>query len=124
MHTGEELPLVRPDAAMRDVIIRMTTGGAGFAGVAGVVDGKGTLIGIVTDGDIRRHVERDLLGSRASDVMTRNPKTVPGTMLAAEALAYMNESTPRVTSLFVVDGKAKKPAGLVTVHDCLRAGIR
>lgn len=124
MHTGEELPLVRPDAAMRDVIIRMTTGGAGFAGVAGVVDGKGALIGIVTDGDIRRHVERDLLGSRASDVMTKNPKTVPGIMLAAEALAYMNESTPRVTSLFVVDGKSKKPAGLVTVHDCLRAGIR
>jgi arabinose-5-phosphate isomerase len=99
----------------------------GFAGVAGGVDAKGGLIGIVTDGDVRRHVEGDLLGRKAREVMTKNPKTVPPEMLAAEALAYMNEATPRVTSLFVVDGKrgkSRKPVGLLTVHDCLRAGIR
>jgi arabinose-5-phosphate isomerase len=126
MHTSAELPLVKPDAAMRDVIVKMTSGGIGFAGVAGVIDSKGALTGIITDGDVRRHVERNLLDQKARDVMSKNPKTVASDMLAAEALAIMNTSAPKVTSLFVVDPKAKskKPVGLVTVHDCLRAGIR
>jgi arabinose-5-phosphate isomerase len=125
MHKDAELPLVSPDAAMRDVIITMTSGGIGFAGVAGVVDGDGALTGIITDGDVRRHVERDLLGRKARDVMTPNPKTVDPAMLAAEALAFMN-ATPKVTSLFVVESNAalKKPVGLLTVHDCLRAGLQ
>ncbi|MGN6517301.1 MAG: KpsF/GutQ family sugar-phosphate isomerase [Rhizomicrobium sp.] len=124
MHKNGELPLIRPDAAMRDAIMTMTSGGIGFAGVAGVVDGKGALIGIITDGDVRRHLERDLLDRKARDVMTANPKTVRPDMLAAEALTFMN--TAKVTSLFVVDPKAKvkKPLGLLTVHDCLRAGIQ
>ncbi|HEY5338368.1 MAG TPA: CBS domain-containing protein, partial [Rhizomicrobium sp.] len=114
------------DAAMRDVIVKMTSGGIGFAGVAGVVDAKGALIGIITDGDVRRHVERDLLGRKARDVMSAAPKTVTPDMLAAEALAFMNTSSPKVTSLFVVEAKAKvkKPVGLLTVHDCLRAGLQ
>ncbi len=126
MHGGGELPLVKQDAAMRDVIVKMTSGGIGFAGVAGVVDAKGVLIGIITDGDVRRHIEKDLLGRKARDVMTAHPKTVTPDMLAAEALAFMNTSTPKVTSLFVVEarGKTKKPVGLLTVHDCLRAGLQ
>jgi len=126
MHQSSELPLVTPDAAMRDVIVKMTSGGIGFAGVAGVVDAKGALIGIITDGDVRRHVERDLLGRKARDVMSAAPKTVTPDMLAAEALAFMNTSSPKVTSLFVVEAKAKvkKPVGLLTVHDCLRAGLQ
>jgi arabinose-5-phosphate isomerase len=126
MHQSSELPLVKPDAAMRDVIVKMTSGGIGFAGVAGVVDAKGSLIGIITDGDVRRHVQRDLLGRKAREVMSANPKTVSPDALAAEALAFMNTSTPRVTSLFVVDPKAKiqRPLGLLTVHDCLRAGLQ
>jgi len=125
MHKDSELPLVAPDAAMREVIITMTSGGVGFAGVAGVVDDKGALIGIITDGDVRRHVERNILDRKARDVMTAKPKTIAPAMLAAEALAFMN-APPKVTSLFVVEPRAKikRPLGLLTVHDCLRAGLQ
>jgi arabinose-5-phosphate isomerase len=127
MHTGEELPLVSPDMPIRDVVVNvMNPGKFGFAGHAGVVDKKGALVGIITDGDLRRHVERNLLDRKAKDVMTANPKTVPPDMLAAEALTFMNVSTPKVTHLFVVDPKSKirKPVGFLSVHDCLRAGLR
>lgn len=128
MHTGEELPLVSLDTPMRDVVVNvMNVGTYGFAGHAGVVDKKGALVGIITDGDLRRHVEHDLLDNRkARDVMTPNPKTVPPDMLAAEALTFMNVSTPKVTHLFVVDPKSRgrKPIGFLSVHDCLRAGLR
>ena len=122
MHDGQSLPLVKPDAVMRDVLITMTSGGFG---VAGVVDGDGALVGIITDGDLRRHMARELIERSARDVMTKNPKTVAPGMLAAEALAYMNDSTPKVTCLFVVDPKdaPKKPLGILHVHDCLRAGL-
>jgi arabinose-5-phosphate isomerase len=127
MHTGEELPLVSLDSPMRDVVVNvMNLGKYGFAGHAGVVDKKGALVGIITDGDVRRHVERDLLDRKARDVMTPNPKTVPPDMLAAEALTFMNVSTPKVTHVFVLDPKARirKPIGFLSVHDCLRAGLR
>jgi arabinose-5-phosphate isomerase len=125
MHKGEELPLVVPDTPMREVLIKMTSGQYGFAGHAGVVDKKGALIGIITDGDLRRHMERGLLDRKARDVMTANPKTVPPEMLAAAALTFMNAKPPKVTHLFVVDPKAdvRKPVGFLSVHDCLRAGL-
>jgi arabinose-5-phosphate isomerase len=125
MHTGDELPLVTPETPMRDVVIKMTSGQYGFAGHAGVVDKKGALIGIITDGDLRRHMEPGLLDHKARDVMTANPKTVPPEMLAAAALTFMNAKPPKVTHLFVVDPKAavKKPIGFLSVHDCLRAGL-
>lgn len=123
MHKDTELPLIKPDAPMREVIAKMASA-FGFAGVAGVVDGKGALIGIITDGDVRRHLESDLLNRKARDVMTANPKTIRADLLAAEALSFMNAA--KVTSLFVVDPKtkSKKPVGLLTVHDCLRAGLQ
>lgn len=123
MHKDTELPLLKPDAPMREVTAKMASA-FGFAGVAGIVDSKGNLVGVITDGDVRRHLERDLLDRKARDVMTASPKTVRSDMLAAEALTFMN--TSKVTSLFVVDPKAKvkKPLGLITVHDCLRAGIQ
>jgi arabinose-5-phosphate isomerase len=127
MHTGEELPLVSLDTPMREVVVNvMNPGKYGFAGHAGVVDKKGALVGIITDGDLRRHVARNLLDRKAREVMTANPKTVPPDMLAAEALTFMNVSTPKVTHLFVVDPKAKvrKPIGFLSVHDVLRAGLR
>jgi arabinose-5-phosphate isomerase len=127
MHTGEELPLVSLDAPMRDVVVNvMNPGKYGFAGHAGVVDRKGALVGIITDGDLRRHVARNLLDRKARDVMTANPKTVPPDMLAAEALTFMNVSSPKVTHLFVVDprSKTRKPVGFLSVHDVLRAGLR
>jgi arabinose-5-phosphate isomerase len=119
----DRMPLVKPDTVMRDVLITMTSGGFG---VAGVVGDQGTLIGIITDGDLRRHMERELLDRTARDVMTTTPKTVAPDLLAAEALAIMNDGTPRVTCLFIVDPAAAErgPVGILHVHDCLRAGLR
>jgi len=126
MHKGDELPLVGPDTPLRDVLITMTSNRFGFAGVAGIVDEAGSLVGIITDGDLRRHMSTELLDRSAADVMTRNPKTVVPAMLAAEAVSVMNNSAPKVTSLFVVDsaGGGARPVGFLSIHDCLRAGIR
>jgi arabinose-5-phosphate isomerase len=123
MHEGDSLPLVTPDRIMREVLITMTSGGFG---VAGVIDERGELIGIITDGDLRRHMQRELIDRPARDVMTPRPKTVVPEMLAAEALAYMNNATPKVTCLFVVhpNDTVRRPAGILHVHDCLRAGLR
>jgi arabinose-5-phosphate isomerase len=124
MHAGEEMPLVKPDAAMPDVLIAMTSRQFGFAGVVGIVDGDGALMGVITDGDLRRHMNGDLLKRKAGDVMTKNPKTIAPAMLAAEALALMNES--KITSLFVIESEdaPSHPIGLLHIHDCLRAGLR
>jgi arabinose-5-phosphate isomerase len=88
-------------------------------GCVGVLDEAGKLSGIVTDGDLRRHMSPKLLERAARDVMTANPKTIRPEALAAEALGIMNEK--KITSLFVVeDGR---PVGIVHIHDCLRAGV-
>ncbi|MBV9420220.1 MAG: KpsF/GutQ family sugar-phosphate isomerase [Alphaproteobacteria bacterium] len=125
MHKGEELPLVAPETHMRDVLMVMTSGKFGVAGYAGVVDKKGALIGIITDGDLRRHMQPNLLEQRAKDVMTPNPKTIGPDILASEALTFMTEKPPKVTYLFVVDPKAelRKPLGFLSVHDIIRAGL-
>lgn len=117
MHGDDEVPLVAPDAAMSDVLLTMT---AKRFGCAGVVE-NGTLIGVVTDGDLRRHLNGDMLALNAKAVMTANPVTIDPQALAVEALAVMNGKS--ITSLFVVDGQ-KKPVGILHIHDCLRAGIR
>jgi arabinose-5-phosphate isomerase len=125
MHKGEELPLVSPETHMRDVLMVMTSSKFGVAGYAGVVDKSGALVGIITDGDLRRHMEPGLLDRSAADVMTSNPKTVPPEMLAAEALTFMNAKPPKVTYLFVVDPKteSRRPLGFLSVHDIIRAGF-
>ncbi len=124
MHKENDLPLVSLDMAMPSVLLKMTSGAQGFAGVVGVVNQKGSLVGIITDGDLRRHMERGLLDRTAKDVMTKNPKTVAPDILAAEALALMNDKG--ISRLFVVDPEdsLKKPAGIIFLYDCLRAGIR
>lgn len=117
MHGDDEVPLVAPDAAMSDVLLTMT---AKRFGCAGVVE-NGKLIGVVTDGDLRRHLNGDMLALDAKSVMTANPVTIDPQALAVEALSVMNGKS--ITSLFVVDGQ-KKPVGIIHIHDCLRAGIR
>ncbi len=116
MHTGEALPLTAPDTLMSDALVEMS---AKTFGVLGVVDTAGQLAGIVTDGDLRRHMNPGLLSQPVSEVMTAAPKTISRHVLAAEALGRMNES--KITSLFVTDGG--KPVGLIRMHDCLKAGI-
>ncbi len=116
MHSGDQLPLVPETAPMRDVLLVMTSKSFGCAGV---VDTRGRLTGIVTDGDLRRHMEPSLLEKSAQAVMKASPVTIRSTALAAEGLGVMNERG--ITSLFVVDGGV--PVGILHIHDCLRAGI-
>jgi arabinose-5-phosphate isomerase len=118
MHTGEHVPLIDPERPMSDAILVMTKYGFGCVGV---VDGKGDLVGIVTDGDLRRHMGPGLTEAPVSQVMTRQPKTIGPGALAAEALGIMNRSKNPFTALLVVeDGK---PIGIVNVHDLLRVGV-
>ncbi|MBX9589304.1 MAG: KpsF/GutQ family sugar-phosphate isomerase [Hyphomonadaceae bacterium] len=116
MHTGERLPLVGENALMSAALVTMTQKAFGCLGV---VDSKGRLAGVITDGDLRRHMGADLLSARTADIMTRKPKVVTPGMLASAALEMLNAS--RITALFVVD--KSKPVGILHVHDLLRAGV-
>lgn len=116
MHAGKEMPLVKHSMLMRQALLSIT--GKRF-GCAGVVDGKGKLVGIITDGDLRRHMAANLLAKKASEVMTKKPLTIRPQALAAECLNVMNAK--RITSLFVVE--RGKPIGIIHIHDCLRAGV-
>jgi arabinose-5-phosphate isomerase len=115
MHAGEELPLARPTERMSEVLIKMS---AKRFGCVGIVDDAGALAGIITDGDLRRHMSDRLLSETAGGIMTRDPKTIRKDATAAEALHLMSERS--ITALFVVeDGR---PIGILHLHDCLRAG--
>ena len=116
MHDGDELPLVAETETMQNVLITMT---AKRFGCAGVLDASGSLTGVITDGDLRRHMGEGLIHQTAAKVMTKAPITVSSPQLVAEALGIMNSKS--VTCLFVVD--AGKPVGILHVHDCLRAGV-
>ncbi|CAM9680442.1 unnamed protein product [Phaeothamnion confervicola] len=121
MHTGDELPLAGLDMPMNEVLMVITQH---RFGCAGVVDAQGALVGVITDGDLRRHtITGDLLKLSAAQVMTSPPKTIHRDALAAEALGLM---AGRITCLFVTPAAAavaQKPAGIVHIHDCLRAGV-
>lgn len=118
MHSGVALPLVSNDTPMGDALIEISQKGFG---VAGVTDGQGQLIGIITDGDLRRHMD-GLLENSADQVMTENPTTIGPDVLAEEAVAIMNDR--KITSLFVIDPDAPGQAqGLIHIHDCLRVGL-
>ena len=116
MHTGDSMPLVRDKVSMGEAILAMT--GKAF-GCVGVTDNGNQLVGIVTDGDLRRHMANDLLVREVSDVMTPSPKVIRANALAAEALWIMNESA--ITSLFVTE--QGEPRGIIHMHDCLRAEV-
>lgn len=117
MHTGDAMPLIGEAAAMGDTLLVISQKGFG---VVGVVDAENALIGVITDGDLRRHMD-GLLDMTAGQVMTRNPKTIRPDVLAEEAVAAM---TGRVTCLFVTDHDERAPArGILHIHDCLRAGV-
>lgn len=116
MHGSDELPLVKENEKMRDVLLVMTSKRFGCAGVIAAND---NLTGIITDGDLRRNMQPDLLEKTAKNVMKISPLTIRPQALAAEALAIMNKYS--ITSLFVTENE--KPVGIIHIHDCLRAGI-
>ncbi len=116
MHKGEALPLARESTAMSEALVTMTKK---RFGCLGILDGKGKLAGVITDGDLRRHMGADLLKASAADIMTRKPKSIAPNALASSALEVMNAS--RITALFVVD--KGKPVGILHVHDLLRTGV-
>lgn len=118
MHEGSALPLVQDSTPMSDALIEISQKGFGVVGVTGA---EGALVGIITDGDLRRHME-GLLDHSAADVMTKAPTTIAPDALAEEAVAVMNAR--KITCLFVVDPQSGPEAlGLLHIHDCLRAGL-
>ncbi|NLI26906.1 MAG: KpsF/GutQ family sugar-phosphate isomerase [Acetobacter sp.] len=120
MRTDDALPLVRELMPLRDVIVEMTHKALGCVGV---VDAGGSrLLGIITDGDLRSALDRDLSTTQAQDIMNVHPLTVRADILGAEALRMMNDRPRPITSLFVLDENGC-PEGIVHIHDLLRAGV-
>ena len=119
-HHGEELPIVKLDSSMKDLLYIMSSKGFGCAGVT---DNSGRLIGIVTDGDLRRGMEKhkDFSLLSIENLMSHNPKRIESNALAAEAMVAMEKYS--ITSLFSVDSD-EKPIGIVHLHDLLKAGLR
>lgn len=116
MHKGDSLPIVSSDETMATALVTMTQKSFGCLGV---VDTEGKLAGIITDGDLRRHMGENLPNARTADIMTKRPKTIGPEALASAALDLINRS--RITALFVVDNG--KPVGIVHIHDLLRLGV-
>src|SRR5712672_1745555 len=110
MHSGDAVPLKPLGTRMSDALVEMSSKGFGCVGI---VDARGAIVGIVTDGDLRRHMRPDLMTALVDDVMTRNPKTIPRDLLASEALEILNSS--KITALIVTE--ANKPVGIVHMHD-------
>jgi arabinose-5-phosphate isomerase len=115
MHSGAKIPLAPMGSAMSDALVEMTAKGFGCVGILD----RGALVGIITDGDLRRKMRPDLLETKVDAVMTRTPKTVRPDQLASEALEILNSS--KITALFVVEASA--PIGIIHLHDLLRAGV-
>ncbi len=123
MHRGEEIPLVSEDMPLREVLLEITSK---RLGVTGVVDAASALVGIITDGDLRRCLAQsdgktDMLDCKAAEIMTRDPKTIAGDALAAEAVALMEKFS--ITSLFIKADGSERPQGIIHLHDLLKAGI-
>jgi len=116
MHPGEAVPLIKRGAPMSEAIVEMSA--KGFGCVA-VIEKNGKLAGVITDGDLRRHMRKDLLQAPVDSVMTASPKTVRPDQLASEAMQVLNSS--KITALIVVE--SDRPVGIVHFHDLLRAGV-
>lgn len=123
MHSNSEMPLTTADTPMSEAVLTMTEK---RFGCVGVVDQDGHLIGVITDGDLRRHMSTDMLSRSAGEIMTCSPRTIRANALAAEAVAFMNTSTPPFLCVFVVDKtrSGDVPLGILHMHDCLQAGVR
>lgn len=120
MHTGERVPVVYENTSVKDAIYEMSSKGFG---VTAVLSEKGHFVGVISDGDLRRALERDgnIINEVASDIMTKNPKRISSDALAAKALSFMEER--KITSLFVDSGEEGKPVGIIHLHDLLQSGV-
>ncbi len=120
MHTGDAIPLVRTTTPFQETLLEIT---GKRLGVTGVVDDTEALVGVITDGDLRRALERvaDIRAAAAAEIMTRNPKTIAADVLAEQAVAVMERHS--ITSLFVLADGSRKPAGIIHLHDLLRARV-
>lgn len=117
MRVEKQIPLVTENQKMSEVLVEMTSK---HLGCTGVIDASEKLLGIITDGDLRRHIDQKFLDHFAFEVMTKNPVTTTAETLAVEAIAVMNKKS--ITSLLVLSD-AKKVVGILHLHDCLRAGV-
>jgi arabinose-5-phosphate isomerase len=120
MHVGDAVPTIFQTAVMSDVLIEMT---AKSFGCVGVIDDEGALVGIITDGDLRRHMGEGLFRQTALEIMTARPKVGFAQMLAADALREMTAGDCQISQLFIVDEK-RRPSGIVHLHDLLRVGVK
>ena len=120
MYRDEQLPMVQEETLVRNALFEITSK---RLGVTGVADAKGKLVGVITDGDLRRGLESkgQILELKAKDIMTRNPKTIAAESLATEAMSVMERFS--ITSLFVLENGSKKPLGVIHLHDLVKAGI-
>jgi arabinose-5-phosphate isomerase len=120
MRIGDAIPSVNDNKSMSEVLIEMTSK---CLGCSAIIDDNHNLIGIVTDGDLRRHITNNFFEQKISEVMTKNPLTINSEMLAVEAIALMNKKS--ITNLFVVESDAggSKIIGVLHIHDCLKAGL-
>src|SRR3982074_3000735 len=116
MHSGDTVPLKPLGTRMSDALVEMSSK---WFGCVGITDARGAIVGIVTDGDLRRHMRPDLMTAFVDDVMTKNPKTIAPDLLASEALEILNSS--KITALIVTD--ASRRGGIVPLHDILRPGV-
>ncbi|MBL6665057.1 MAG: KpsF/GutQ family sugar-phosphate isomerase [Rickettsiales bacterium] len=117
MREDNDIPLVKENQTMSEVLIEMTSK---HLGCSGVIDDNNKLIGIITDGDLRRHLDDNFLNETAKNIMTKNPLKISRNTLAVEAISIMNSKS--ITSIFVVDD-SQEVIGIIHLHDCLRAGI-
>jgi len=120
MYRDEQLPMVQEETLVRNALFEITSK---RLGVTGVADSEGKLVGVITDGDLRRGLESrgQILELKAKDIMTRNPKTIAAESLATEAMSVMERFS--ITSLFVLENGSKKPLGVIHLHDLVKAGI-
>ena len=116
MHTGKKLPLASTGTSISSAVETMTEKGFGCVGIT---SGNGQLVGIITDGDLRRNIDRNMFDLKVEDIMSTNPKVIPASALASTAVASLNET--KVTTLFVT--LQNQPIGLIHLHDLLRAGV-
>lgn len=122
MHKGNEMPLLDENALMRDALLVMSEK---MLGCVGIINDRGELTGIITDGDLRRWMSRDkspdLILEKVTNVMTRNPKTISPDALIVDAVNMMNNTGRGITNIFAV--QEQKPVGVIHIHDCLKAGV-